>query len=467
MQWVDAALLPSHARIPPPRWNDADGFRHSSPVPLPRNIVRRATSAPPSTSRPLFPTAAPRGAKPALHTSGRMLQHVQSRETHKSGASSTLEAIEVELSLLYTPLTSSYLSLLVKDNFLPFALSSSSCLSRHLTLLCPSLLWLVQTVSTSISRRFPSTKWLTFVLFSPDLDVIPMHRGEVDIKAIHGLGLGLPSEVLVTSFGVSKSVGLGIYIDFENWDGLLVSPAPSTDTPSVSFARSSSLEAERYSPLSSPPMLGTRLERPAPPQDSFWSEYAPMRTPPPSVLFVASGFPTPPRPGDDEHSTVATSMLASGSTLPSTESIASGLNLLCLDDEELGGYVPSADAAVGTGLGLSLADMQGPELVHTLHLHGLRGSSPPFEVSSGYLSDDELDGEDSPLSQVHFIDCTSAVGLGLDLSERDAVDAEEGVTCDALEVGESSASSTSVGARGLGFDSPFWAQYAVTLPGDA
>ncbi|KAI0703624.1 hypothetical protein BC835DRAFT_1303149 [Cytidiella melzeri] len=50
------------------------------------------------------------------------------------------------------------------------------------------------------------------------------NAGHRDNEPKAGLGLELPSAVLTTSLGSEKFVGLGIYIDFESWDGGLVSP---------------------------------------------------------------------------------------------------------------------------------------------------------------------------------------------------------------------------------------------------
>lgn len=154
--------------------------------------------------------------------------------------------------------------------------------------------------------------------------------------------------------------------------------------------------------------MGTRIPRrrmPLLPSPTFTdSDYAPMRTPSPSLLQAK--FATPPvlfafaapnvpeldligsDSGSDDGSEGSLREVAEASidfgVLATTESISSGLNLLCLSDEELMGYIPSGivDAdddenypMQAVGLGLSLAELDGPELVLTLHEHGFRDNN--------------------------------------------------------------------------------------------
>ncbi|KAI0090266.1 hypothetical protein BDY19DRAFT_761730 [Irpex rosettiformis] len=212
------------------------------------------------------------------------------------------------------------------------------------------------------------------------------HRA-MKTKTSVGLGLGLPTEVLHTSIASSKSacVGLGIYTpdsDFANGGcGLVmgtVNPLTSDDDEDM-FATSST----------SPEMMGTRLPRrrlPLLPSPTFTdSDYAPMRTPSPSLMAKQM---TPPRvlfafaPPSVPKLSLIDSEVSEGwdlsSGLPSTESISTGLNLLCLSDEELMDYIPSGivdvddDKSQAVGLGLSLAELNGPDLMLTLHEHGFR-----------------------------------------------------------------------------------------------
>lgn len=298
-------------------------------------------------------------------------------------------------------------------------------------------------------------------------------------KATVGLGLGLPTEVLHTSFDAPKSIGLGLYLGFESWDGLLVSPAPYTDFFCGGFDESSpssvsfTSEAE---PSCSPPVLDTRRARPTPPPDSFWSEHAPMRTPSPSLLAVSTRTP------DNSQLVINEPMLSAGYTLPSSDSISSGLSLLARTEEELMGYAPPPEALrpdAGVGLGLSLADMEGPELVHTLHMHGLLDT--PILPVSHYAPRSER-GQVSPPLLPHLCDrfialsrvvrpkprraaMELAVALDEWVQDAEAVVSEEGA-CNTLGQGESSTSSVSIETCGLGFGSPFWVSYTAILNGE-
>ncbi|KAI0093862.1 hypothetical protein BDY19DRAFT_919312 [Irpex rosettiformis] len=81
-----------------------------------------------------------------------------------------------------------------------------------------------------------------------------------DLETKIGLGLGLPTEVLVTSFASKKSEGLGIYFDFETWDGQqpelegsqICSGIVPASSPKVSF---SPLRMMTLDVVSSPKMM--------------------------------------------------------------------------------------------------------------------------------------------------------------------------------------------------------------------
>ncbi|KAI0703795.1 hypothetical protein BC835DRAFT_1303058 [Cytidiella melzeri] len=290
------------------------------------------------------------------------------------------------------------------------------------------------------------------------------HRAPLS-EAIVGLGLGLPSKVLHTSISPSKSalVGLGIYIaDFENGCAL-VSPLTSEDT-------------SYESPSSGPMMMGTRRERRRMTLvDSPSFEYGQMHTPPPmapthatpSVLFA---FVPPSVPDllligekEEEEEIPMFSCEAEHPTiLPSTESISSGLNLLCLSDEELMDYVAPYDnePAYPAALGLSLADLDGPELMFTLREHGFRHEEHSFSSSS-------ISPRSSPsplphptqryLAQRHMTSPSpSRVKLGGVELSLDAKDEERDP--------KKSVVSTVVEAPSLGFESPdFWIRYMNSL----
>lgn len=333
-----------------------------------------------------------------------------------------------------------------------------------------------------------------------------MRRAEV--KASIGLGLGLPTEVLHTSFvGVPKSVvGLGIYVDFdEEWNGLLVnpySPPPTITTttdddggydvyddldsddsplslpPSLlSFMSEGQKEKEESDfdsyyggrcPDSSPPMLGTRRPRLAAPKDSFWSEYASLRTPLQTVSCSSAS-------------------LRSSSSEPNL--------YLPNDGNELELEQP-VDMPIQMGF---LGGHR--EIISVIHEHELPTPLNFDEVEDESGNDHRsffLNYRGPPpspsllpqltqryLSYMHVVQPKprkALMGLEFDLTSFrwDANEEEEkrGGTYDnikidvALEVEESSASSTSPASvveaqPSLGFDSPsFWEAYSAILYGD-
>ncbi len=143
-----------------------------------------------------------------------------------------------------------------------------------------------------------------------------------------GLGLGLRSDVLATSLGSKKSVGLGIYLDFENWDGVLVSPTTGFGsfgrTHDQRLAHSLATHSRgtgRNYQIEDSPMCGKTLAAP-----SLEAVFVPPRAPSQDVcssLMMVDDCPKAP-------------MLSSIAKFPvaAIESIASRLDTLCLVHEE-------------------------------------------------------------------------------------------------------------------------------------
>ncbi|KAI0346059.1 hypothetical protein BDW22DRAFT_1481189 [Trametopsis cervina] len=363
--------------------------------------------------------------------------------------------------------------------------------------------------------------------------------GHRSTKTKAGLGLGLRlhhNEVFNTSFRSSGSVGLGIYIDSE------AEEAVWGDAPLSSFASSSghTSSSSSYSYFDQPSiwsltddeasdyasMLVTRLERPSAVARSqaiaspTFSEYQPMRTPsprlvaspPPDVVFA---FAIPDAPiisaYDEDEEEVAMLDMAPASPflcpsimlpsvptfssglnllclddedvavptmLPTRPTFSSGLNLLCLDDEDEEAYAPPCSplpdaykhTRTGVGLGITFADDEAEdETLFTIPTFDYLSSSSIGESDSDdsneSLSSDTDSSSMAPteryLAHAHLAHPKPrraklfGGGWGINLTGREVV-------------GELVDSQGEDEKPHLGFDSPgFWKEYTAVLHGQA
>jgi hypothetical protein len=225
-------------------------------------------------------------------------------------------------------------------------------------------------------------------------------------KATVGLGLGLPSEVLITKTN-RPMVGLGIVMDYGILDGF----------------------EEDVAVVSSPPLLAIRRSPPKPPAESPGSEFRPMRTPSPS-LRGASDFVSP----KVEHHASRAATIGLGIVLPcltDTELITSiatqstarvalpGLDLSFLEDDHSDGFSPEETSSLSA---LASAWNAREQIVCTFP-NTAHPKPKPANFGLGF----DLNGADeSPESAVHNSDSTLQKPT-------------------------------------LGFGSPFWVTYAATM----
>ncbi|GJE88657.1 hypothetical protein PsYK624_047400 [Phanerochaete sordida] len=294
---------------------------------------------------------------------------------------------------------------------------------------------------------------------------VPVSHG----KATVGLGLGLPSEVLVTSVQAQPSTGLGIFIN--SW---LFDDSPESEEPASSPA------------MPSPPLLAVRRSPRKPPADTSGAEAAPMRTPDPSLRGFARGS------GSGAEYFALDLAVPSAPTLPSTPALPSGplegtggagVGLgLGMDLQRLNTLASSSGEAIEdialaplVGLGLSLPCLDEAELINSLEPQStaVHGAGPSVDLSfseddAASVSEDDDSSLPSPWSRpVSPVIVSCLVGTMHPTPSRAyrrvrfALDSESD--------GESQCGPDGVlpraspGEPTLGFHSPFWATYASVL----
>lgn len=236
------------------------------------------------------------------------------------------------------------------------------------------------------------------------------HNGN---KATIGLGLGLPSDVLITHVN-RPMVGLGIVMEY----GFL------------------NILDEEAIAMASPPLLATRRSPPKPQAESPGSEFRPMRTPSPSLL-AASGVVGAAAPGVVRQAARA--------------HVGLGIELPCLEDAEL---VTTFDAQSTARAGLPGLDLWllGDDGDDAFFSSG--SSDETSSSSSGPASADAWgQSECSPSEPAHPKPSRANLGLGFDLNGAD----------ESPEGAEHSMTDSTRLKPSLGFDSPFWATYAAAM----
>ncbi|EKM58310.1 uncharacterized protein PHACADRAFT_182667 [Phanerochaete carnosa HHB-10118-sp] len=279
-------------------------------------------------------------------------------------------------------------------------------------------------------------------------------------KATVGLGLGLPSDVLTTSVHVHAGVGLGIFIDSWFLDDDTQSEEPASMSPV----------------MPSPPLLAPRRSPRKPPTESPGSEYAPMRTPSPSVRGCVS----------DVDGTFAPLMAAApfsggGATGGAATGVGLGIDVPGLGVSEVASSCRESGRAGATlvGLGLSLPCLDEAELVTTIEPQSTHAAGVAVDLS--FLEDDadssssssEVEGSlPSPWSHpaspvlvscvietVHPKPARAYGGVGFALDGEIDGEYQSDPDGDSVHHGSPCEEPT------LGFDSPFWATYASALQG--
>ncbi|GJE88654.1 hypothetical protein PsYK624_047370 [Phanerochaete sordida] len=290
-------------------------------------------------------------------------------------------------------------------------------------------------------------------------------------KATVGLGLGLPSEVLVTSVHAHPGTGLGIFID--SW----------------LFDDSSESEELASSPaMPSPPLLAVRRSPRKPPADTPGAEAAPMRTPDPSLRGLASVADA------SAGYFVLALPAASAPTLPSTPALPSGplegtggagvglgpgMDLSELDALALASFCRDVaeDAARVplVGLGLSLQCLDEAELINSFEPQSTSVHGAGLGIDLSFLEDDaasECEDDDSSLpSPWSHPASPMLVSCSVETMHPTPSRAYPGVSfaLDGEFDGESQCGPHGLSPRAspdeptLGFDSPFWATYATVL----
>ena len=238
-----------------------------------------------------------------------------------------------------------------------------------------------------------------------------MHTGK---KATIGLGLGLPSDVLITHVN-RPMVGLGIVMEYGFLDIL--------DEEAIAMA--------------SPPLLATRRSPPKPQAESPGSEFRPMRTPSPSLL-ATSGV-------------VGAAVSGVVVRQAARAHVGLGIELPCLQDTEL---VTTFDAQSTARAGLSGLDLSFLEDDDDYSFFSSGSSEETSSSSGGSVSADAWGESDCSLpSPAHPKPSRASLGLGFDLNGAD----------ESPESVEHSPTDSTRLKPSLGFDSPFWATYAAAM----
>ncbi|GJE88660.1 hypothetical protein PsYK624_047430 [Phanerochaete sordida] len=265
-------------------------------------------------------------------------------------------------------------------------------------------------------------------------------------KATVGLGLGLPSEVLVTSVHAHPGTGLGIFIDSWLFDDSLESEE-SVSSPA----------------MPSPPLLAVRCSPRKPPVDTPGAEAAPMRTPDPSLRGFASGAGS----GAEYFAFALPAGLGLGMDLPGLDAseFASSFRDVAEDDAR----------APLVGLGLSLPCLDEAELINSSEPQSTAVHDAGLGTDLSFLEDDassESDDVDSSLPSPWSHPASPVlVSCSVETMHPTPARAYPGVSfaLDGEFDGESQCGPHGVSPRAppdeptLGFDSPFWATYAAVL----
>ncbi|PSR74239.1 hypothetical protein PHLCEN_2v9983 [Hermanssonia centrifuga] len=242
------------------------------------------------------------------------------------------------------------------------------------------------------------------------------------LKSIHrdskrstkaGLGLDLPTDVLHTSF--TTVLGLGLYIDY-----------PVNDASTIESTSTNDLDTSYFSP----PMLPSRRSPRPPPALSPSSEFAPMRTPSPSLraspFDMTLNLPAPSAP----------SLQSSPVSTPSprsTTSVGLGIDIPGLNHSQL---TTSIHPEPGVGLGLDIPGLDAEELLSRIQ-------NPSFTTSS------------------HLPYARYATTFSKDRTSPPSGSRPQSDSLSELSTSPSSPSTDSSSA----LNSPFWGTYAMHIGG--